>query len=180
MLFGFVGLLLCGISLANRPRWPGIAGLTIGLVCVATWGGIFWWGIGSSIRHAASFGLSVGQHTQMCMSALALAEVAESQRTSAGAAAPSIDLSSLGAEYRYDPWGRPYRYVVTSTPRGFTFMSDGPDGVSATPDDIDMFTIQPADAFGLPPISSGAAPNSLSAPTNGSPTGSGRTSPDRN
>ncbi|HWB19102.1 MAG TPA: type II secretion system protein GspG [Phycisphaerales bacterium] len=157
MVLGFGGLIVCGVSLAWLPRWPGVVGLIVGLVCVAGWIAFFGWAFLHVRNSAIALGLSIGEHGQMCMSAIALTEAAESQRTSTGGAAPSVVLTKVDAEYEKDPWGHPYRYMVTNTPRGFTFLSDGPDGVSNTSDDIDILTIQRDGMFSLPPMSGAAA-----------------------
>lgn len=158
-LLGFGGLVVCGVSLVSRPRWPGLAGLVIGIACVAGWVWFFWWAYLQARKPADALGISMVQHARMGMSAMGLAEKAEAQRAPTGAPAANVDLSGLGAEYRNDPWGRPYRYTITNTPRGFTFVSDGADGVTGTPDDIDVFTIQYPGTFELPPISKGTPPS---------------------
>jgi hypothetical protein len=151
VLLGFGGLVVCGISLARRPRWPGVVGLTVGTLCIAAWVGFFSLVYMHVQRNAAALGLNIGQHGQMCMSAMALVETAEAQRTPTGAAAQRVEIAGAVAAYGNDPWGRAYRYVLVNTPRGYTFMSDGPDGVGNTADDIDILTIQRDGLFMLPP-----------------------------
>lgn len=166
ILLGFGGLAVCGVSLLDRPRWPGIIGLVLGSLCVLGWAALFGVGFWTSHSRAAAFGMTSSQHTTMLISAITLTYEAESQRTSSGAAPVTVNLSAVQYGEEIDPWGNPYRYVLTNTPRGFTFMSDGPDGVPQTADDIDTHTIQDRWAFELPPISGAPAPSSMpSAPT---------------
>jgi hypothetical protein len=173
-LVGFGGLLVCLVSLAWRPRWPGVVGLVVGIACVAGWAGLFLF-VGVSLdRNARRLGLDVANHTQMCMSAQALIECAESQRTPTGSPAASVVLTSLTRIDLLDPWNAPYRYVLTNTPRGFTFMSDGADGLTGTPDDIDLSAIQFDGTFPLPPISGPAAVNGVNSAGGA---GSGATKP---
>jgi hypothetical protein len=86
------------------------------------------------------------------MAALMLAETVESQRLPDGSPPASPDLSTLSTTETIDPWGNAYRYTLVPTPRGYTFMSDGPDRTQATPDDVDIFTIQHDGMFPLPAI----------------------------
>lgn len=47
--------------------------------------------------------------------------------------APGISWSPLASEIPSDPWGNPYRYVLsTALPDGFGLYSTGPDGISLT------------------------------------------------
>lgn len=167
MLLGFGGMVVCGVSLAWRPRWPGAIGLVVGTLCIGFWAALFGSAFISVSRSAGALGLTVPQHVQMCMSAMKLTEIAESQRTSSGAPAPIVDLSSIPTPDQTDPWGRPYRYVLVNTPRGFTFMSDGPDTVAGTPDDVDILTIQYGGMFDLPPITATAPVRPTQAPASG-------------
>jgi hypothetical protein len=160
---GFGGLIICGISLAWAPRWPGAAGLSIGTLCILGWVYLFWSAFAATNSAAAAFGLTVGQHTQMLMSARALAETAEAQRSPTGNPAPAVVITALPPALQTDPWGRPYRYLLVSTPRGYTFISDGPDGLAGTADDIDILTIQYGGMFPLP------APPAPSMPTGDPP-----------
>lgn len=150
---GFGGLALCAGSLAWKPRWPGVVGLVIGILCLVFWGGVFGWGIVAAQRNASRYGLSVGEHVQMLTSAGILVEAAESQRLPDGSPAPTFVTPAQFTREAIDPWGQPYRYTLTSDERGYTFISDGPDATAGTADDIDILQIQSGDMFPLPPIS---------------------------
>lgn len=145
---GFGGLAVCFVSLAWTPRWPGVLGIVLGVTCVALWSAFFISVSSQVTAQAAKFGLTVYQHSEMSMTAMDLAEQAESQRQPDGSPVLSIVL----ARNPVDPWGRAYRYVLNSTERGYTFVSDGADGLPSTADDIDLFAIQYGGMFSLPPI----------------------------
>lgn len=158
-LLGFGGMAACLASLAWRPRWPGVTGLTLGVLCIGFWSIFFLWGFLSVRAVAAANGLGVADHAQASMSAMVLVETVEAQRTIAGAPPAMADLSKVDPRFLIDPWGRPYRYQLTGTARGFAFMSDGADGIAGSGDDIDILTLeQPMGAFELPPISVPTAP----------------------
>lgn len=161
---GFGGLAVCAVSLAWKPRWPGVAGLTIGTLCVAGWAVFFLTIFNTVNTSAARLGMSVGQHTTMLMSAQSLVERAERSRVPDGRPPVSFDFTTVPLEDQSDPWGRPYRYTLAPTSRGYTFHSNGPDGQPDTADDIDLLTIQAQGTFPLPPISAPATPPAPSPP----------------
>lgn len=170
---GFGGMAACAASLARKPRWFGVVGLIIGSLCIAFWIAVFV--ISFAVVHftAANLRLGVGEHAQIGMSAVALTGVTETQRSPSGAPPASPVLAAVPGDLLVDPWGRPYRYVLTTTPRGFSFLSDGPDRVAGTADDLDILTIQRNGMFPLPPISA-PAPAPAPIPVVPAPTGSGR------
>lgn len=158
-ILGFGGMILCVVSLGKRPRWPGVSGLVVGVLCCAFWVGLLVWGLVSAGTAGTSQGLPAGTFMQVSISAIVLTERAESLRQPSGAPAATIDLSALPPTNLVDPWGRPYRYLLVDTPRGFTFLSDGADGIAGSADDIDILTLKgPFGVFELPPISAPAAP----------------------
>lgn len=158
-ILGFGGMILCAVSLGKRPRWPGVSGLVVGVLCCAFWVGWLVWGFVFVWTGGTNQGLAAGTFLQVSTSAILLTERAESQRQPSGAPAATIDLSALPPTNLVDPWGRPYRYMLVDTPRGFTFVSDGADGIAGSADDIDILTLKrPFDVFELPPISAPAAP----------------------
>ena len=169
---GFGGLVVCAVSLAWKPRWMGVAGLTIGILCIGGWA-IFFAAVFHGVDARANrLGMSIGQHTTIMMSAQSLAEHGERLRSPDGGQAPTFDFTAVPLEDQTDPWGRPYRYVLVATPRGYTFLSDGPDSLPNTADDIDLFTIQSDGTFPLPPFIRRSAPTPpADAPPTSSDTG---------
>jgi hypothetical protein len=158
-ILGFGGMIICIFSLGKRPRWPGVTGLVVGVLCCVFWIGLVIWGFATALTAGTSQGLPAGTFPRVSMDAVLLTESAEYQRQPSGAPAATIDLSALPPANLVDPWGRPYRYVLVDTPRGFTFRSDGADGVAGSADDIDILTLErPRGVFELPPISVPTAP----------------------
>lgn len=155
---GMFGLLFCIISLCFRVRWPGVTGTVIGLLTIAFWTTITIVPAKRISNKAATYGLDTGGYTMMLMSAMSLASEGESQRLSSGKPATVFSMTPVPPEYQVDPWGRTFRYVLVPTPRGYTFMSNGRDGLEGTSDDIDLFTIQDGLTFELPPIRGTATP----------------------
>lgn len=82
---GFGGMAACAASLARKPRWFGVVGLIIGSLCIAFWIAVLV--ISFAVVHftAANLRLGVGEHAQIGMSAVALTEVTETQRSPSGA-----------------------------------------------------------------------------------------------
>jgi hypothetical protein len=148
---GFGGLIVCLVSYGWKPYWPGTVGLVVGLLTLGGWGGFFWSTWNQATTAASSHGMNIAQHAGASMAAMALAEAGENQRFADGTPAPTFDFTPVPPEYRTDPWGRPYRYVRTTLGRGYTFMSDGPDGIADTADDVDLLKIQDEQHFTLPP-----------------------------
>lgn len=149
---GFGGLVVCAISLVWKPRWMGAVGLVVGTLCITGWT-LFFYAVFSAVNTiSAGFGLSMGEHTTMAISAESLAQRAERLRLPDGSPAAAFDFNAVPLEDQDDPWGNPYRYVLVPTRRGYSFFSDGPDGLPDTPDDIDLFTLQTDGVFRLPPI----------------------------
>lgn len=168
LLGGFLGL----ISLYKAPRWPGLVSILILLVCVVIWvlttiGIIAVVGkVGQRVKNEINRELDRTQermnrgddapqrpeptpdHIDMLSAAASALSVAvESQRNPDGSAPTLINLSeSAGVpeKHQIDPWGRMYRYRKVDSDRGYTFTSDGPDGLNGTRDDIDLFDLGPS------------------------------------
>ena len=157
-----IGIVLCIVGVFDVPRWPAIAGLIAAALCIGFWGSFFGWAIYQWHAQASKFGLTMTEHTQTCMEAMGLFETAESQRLPTGAPAPAVSLTLLSAGDQSDPWSHPYRYVLNNTPRGYTFMSDGPDGVPNTSDDIDLSLLTIDGTFSLP--TPGSIPRARAGP----------------
>lgn len=152
-LLGFGGMLVCAISLVSRPRWPGVVGLAVGLACCCAWASFFAWVARGIVRDVTASGVGFAEHTEIMMESVILTSVAESQRAASGAPPASVDLSTLGPAHRTDPWGRPYRFAQVASPRGYTFTSDGADGIAGSSDDLDLLALPRSfGAFEPPPV----------------------------
>lgn len=150
---GFGGLIVCVVGASCRPRWPAVVGLCVGLTCVALWIAVFMWGAYSFTAPARRTGVGVRAYMKMSMDASGLAAAAEARRRPDGSPPRYLSIMSVDLSTIRDPWGRPYRYCLTNTARMYTFTSDGPDGVTNTPDDIDVFTMNDGTRLETPPIS---------------------------
>lgn len=150
LLLGLSGLIICTIGTFLKPRWPAVAGLVLALATLLFWVGFFAWSSLSVHNQAAQHGMTIVQHTASRMAAMALAETVESQRAPDGTPPAVSNLSSLSPTETIDPWGTAYRYTLVPTPRGYTFMSEGPDRTQGTADDVDLFNIQHNGTFSLP------------------------------
>jgi hypothetical protein len=151
---GFGGLALSFVGCFFKPRWYGIVGVTVGLLCLLFWGGLYFGVMWYGNAQAGKRGLTMGQWAQTSMSCTGLVWHVEAARTPAGAPPATFDVTTVPDDCK-DPWGRLYRYTLTpvtaANPYGYTFMSDGPDGIAETTDDLDLISIHPADGtFGLP------------------------------
>ncbi len=149
---GFGGLIVCAVGVFFKPRWPAVTGLILGVATLIFWAAVFGLPMLSMRKHAAKSGMTIVQHMSASMAAMGLAETVESQRLADGSPPAVADLSTLTPTETIDPWGNAYRYTFVSTPRGYTFMSDGADRTQGTADDVDIFTIQHKGTFPLPAI----------------------------
>jgi len=166
---GLLGGLLGLISLYKAPRWPGVVSILLLIVCkfiwIATIIGIiaFVSKVGQRIKHEINRELDRTQERMnrgddsqqrppptpdhiatLSAAASALSNAVEAQRHPDGSAPTLVNLSeSAGVQTKHqiDPWGHAYRYRLNATSRGYTFISDGPDGAEGTPDDIDLFDL---------------------------------------
>jgi hypothetical protein len=165
---GAVGLTLSFVGCFYKPRWYGVAGLAVGLLCILFWGGLFFGATWYANSRAAKYGMNMGQMTAVQMSCLDLVDAVESARASTGSLPAAFDVTQVvGADV--DPWGHLYRYtlapVTAANPYGYTFISDGPDGFPGTADDLDLIKIHPTDGtFPLPPAPPPPAPSVRPAP----------------
>jgi len=151
---GFGGLTLSAAGCFFKPRWYGVVGVTVGLLCILFWGGLFAGTVWYGNAQAAKRGLSAAQWATTSMSAIGLVEGVEAARTPAGAPPATFDVTTRPQASK-DPWGRLYRYtlvpVTQANPYGYTFFSDGLDGIPGTADDLDLILIHPTDGtFPLP------------------------------
>lgn len=166
---GLLGGVLALISLFKSPRWPGLTALLLLIICIVMWfltaiglvvfGGKLAEQIKKEInreldrtqaRMSERDNLPSGpsptpdQIAALSAASSALAAAAEAQRNPDGSAATLVNLSAgagVQPQHQVDPWGFPYKYYLTDSSRGYTFRSNGPDGIADTQDDIDLFDL---------------------------------------
>lgn len=172
VLVGLIGAFLGLISLFKAPRWPGLASIGLFIVCLIIWIAMAIAFIVAVSRLAHRMVTEYNREldrTQARMqqrdnppdrpaptadhiatlssAAAALSAAAESQRNPDGSAATFVNLSEpagVPQEHQNDPWGTPYRYRLVDSSRGYTFVSNGPDGIADNADDIDLFDLSAA------------------------------------
>lgn len=152
LLLGFTGMTLCAFDLRQKPRWAGISGLAIGGVFLLAIIGFLLVGRIGGFFDARKLGISRAEHQELLMNAAIVFDHAERQRTAAGTPPAQFNPANAGASTLTDPWGSPIRYQLQPSPRGYTFISNGPDTVPSTSDDLDLSQIQFNDLFELPPV----------------------------
>ena len=134
-----IGLVLSFVALFKRPRGLAIAGVIIGLVGSICGLLSLILGFFSMVLGAVGIGAGVAAAAPYIETEVRMAHVAEvvASHKNADGTVPS-DLSALTelqAEDRTDHWGHMFRVVVTG-PGKFEVISDGPDGIAGTGDDI--------------------------------------------
>ncbi|MBU6414175.1 MAG: type II secretion system protein GspG [Planctomycetes bacterium] len=166
---GLIAGLLALISLYKSPRWPGLLALLLLIICIIMWiataiGLIVFGGkLANEIKKEVNRELDRTQARMMerdntpsgpsptadhietlTAAAAALSTAAESQRNPDGSAPSFVNLSTpagVPVQHQTDPWGFPYQYTLADSPRGYTFRSNGPDGIPGTSDDIDLYDL---------------------------------------
>ncbi len=143
-IVSLLGLVLCLAAIGRSPRGFAIFGVILGLL-----GSLFWLivMIGALILGliAAFFGAIfvagafmlvqpevVEVTTDMINVAIAVQDYAQQNDEMP----EEIDLLSLGVASSTDPWGKPYKLVLIDDEPGFDVISNGPDGVFDTRDDV--------------------------------------------
>jgi hypothetical protein len=166
---GLLGGLLALISLFKAPRWPGLTALLLLIICIILWVftaiGLVVFGskLAEQIKKQINRELdrtqarmnqrdnspsgpppTPDQIAALSAASSALAAAAEAQRKPDGSAPTFINLSAgagVAPQHQVDPWGFPYKYHLSDSSRGYTFRSNGPDGIADTQDDIDLFDL---------------------------------------
>lgn len=139
-----VGLLLSFIALFKRPRGFAVAGFIIGLIgCI--------WGIIALVL--GFFGLVLGAagiakaapYIQTEIRMAHVADVVASHKNADGTIPTDLAaIPELSSRDRKDTWGRPL-HIVAKSAGEFEVISDGPDRIAGTSDDLTSSTWTEAD-----------------------------------
>lgn len=134
-----IGLVLSLVALFKQPRGLAIAGVIIGVIGSVCGLLSLILGFFSMVLGAVGIGAGVAAAAPYIETEVRMAHVAEvvASHKSADGTVPSdlSTLTELGAEDRADHWGHTFRVVVTG-PGKFEVVSDGPDGIAGTGDDL--------------------------------------------
>lgn len=143
-----IGLVLSFVALFKRPRGLAIAGVIIGLIGSVCGLLSLILGFFSMVLGAVGIGAGVAAAAPYIETEVRMAHVAEvvAAHKSADGTVPSdlSTLTELSTEDRADHWGHAFR-VIVSGPGKFEVVSDGPDGVAGTGDDLTTTTSTDSD-----------------------------------
>jgi len=78
------------------------------------------------------------EHIEFTVESVIIAAAIEAQRDRTGELPADLGTLSLDRDTLTDPWGNPYRYVLTDEAPNFDIVSSGADGVPDTDDDLAM------------------------------------------
>lgn len=128
-----LGLTLSLIALSRPPRGFAVTGVILGTLGVLA--GLFMYA--ALAVQAKTYG-GWSNMAEVWMDTIEFAEAIENYNTRTSSVPTSIDeLKGLTTDARTDPWGRPYRLSFDQQGTPVFVVSDGPDGIADTPDDIE-------------------------------------------
>lgn len=133
-----IGLILSFIAVFRQPRGFAIAGLVLGLLG-SIWTLVLIAGVGIAMIGAIVGGLIAGRGPlEATFDGWVMEETIERYVETNGALPATIDdvAGELDSGVLQDRWGRPYRIEINHESQRLIVMSDGPDGVADTDDDI--------------------------------------------
>ena len=136
-----VGLILSLIALGRQPKGFAVAGVIIGLI--GTCGGlilVILVAIGglAAIGLATAVALSEPEKTELTADGALITTAVESRKAETGVYPESIDDLDVVGPFLVDPWGSAYRYELDAERSGYRILSNGPDGLPDTEDDINV------------------------------------------
>ncbi len=139
-----IGLLLSLIAVFKHPRGFAISGLILGFIGCA-WAIVALFAIGLATIGAA---IGIGTIAPFVQTEIRMAHVAEvvaSHKNPDGSFPTDLStLSELSSDDKTDTWGNPLR-VVPRNATEFDIVSDGPDRVTGTSDDLKSSTFSDGD-----------------------------------
>ncbi|MCH8822571.1 MAG: type II secretion system protein GspG [Planctomycetes bacterium] len=141
-----IGLIISLIAL-GKPYGRGwaIGGVVVGLLgtCFGVVAIVF---LGAAVMAAIAVvgaGLGVfalvatqGENIQISADMLSIADSVVIYEDKNGSLPEDLDALDIDKPTLMDPWGRPYRYILTERKPGFEITSWGADGQPATDDDV--------------------------------------------
>lgn len=134
-----IGLVMSFVAMFRQPKGFAIAGFVLGLLGSA-WMIIIFVFVGLGVLFALIAGLVQGRgFFELMQDTFAMHEAIVQYEQDNGAYPSSInDITGLDPNTLNDRWGRPYRINYDPTTGHIEVMSDGPDGVADTDDDLEF------------------------------------------
>lgn len=136
-----VGLILSIVAVFREPRGFAIAGLVLGLI------GSFWALIMTLVVASIGFAVIAAifatgfslKPLEAWVDGVQITEaVVVHMREHGDAPRALAELTGLSSDTLTDPWGNSYRFEISEDGASFRLISDGPDGVPDTDDDLEL------------------------------------------
>ncbi len=130
-----IGLVVSAIGLRKQPKLLAVVGVVLGLIGTLGWGvtGLLVYRGASKAMTMVGEGLTAGM--ELNSDAVAIRDACLKFRAERGVMPGSLESMDVADSARTDPWGTRYRFELTSG-NGFVLISDGPDRMSDTSDDM--------------------------------------------
>ncbi len=144
-IVALLGLLVSLVALGKAPRGFAGMGVLIGLVGTAVWMaitgvvvvGALAIGVGAVLFGSAAFVLMEPEIIEVTSDMVNVTIAAYEYEDKHGSMPLELDSLALSVSTTTDPWGNPYRYVITDDDElGFDVISSGSDGIMGTDDDL--------------------------------------------
>ncbi len=134
-----VGLIMSFIAMFRQPKGLAIAGFVIGLIG-SIWAIVIFVFVGIGVLFALIAGLVGGQgYIDAGIDAFEIREAVIEYQSEHQALPSSIgEVTGLETDTLNDHWGRPYRIEIDGQTQKLRVISDGPDGIADTDDDIEI------------------------------------------
>ena len=143
-IVALLGLLVSLVALGKSPRGFAGMGVLIGLVGTAVWMaitgvaivGALAIGVMMVLFASVAFVLMEPEIIEVTSDMVNVTIAAYEFEDEHGSMPEELDSLGLSVSTTTDPWGKPYRYVITDDDLGFDVISSGGDGIMGTDDDL--------------------------------------------
>jgi hypothetical protein len=116
------------IGLIGTAVWMAITGVAIvGALAI---------GVGAVLFGSVAFVLMQPEIIEVSADMVNVTIAAYEYEDKHGSMPDGLDSLGLSVSATTDPWGNPYRYVITEDDLGFDVISSGSDGIMGTDDDL--------------------------------------------
>lgn len=134
-----IGMVMSFVAMFRQPKGFAIAGFVIGLIGSA-WAIILFVFVGLGVLFALVAGLVQGRgFFELMQDTFAMhAAIVQYEQDNDALPGSIDDLTGLDADTLNDRWGRPYRINYDPATGEIEVISDGPDGVADTDDDLEF------------------------------------------